>query len=159
MNADWQAPQEDIDAIVAARHPDPFALLGQHATPAGRVIRALVPDAQALSVIDRAGATIAHMDARGGGFFEGLVPGQDAPLDYRLRASNAGGSWTFADPYAFGPVLGATDDHLLVEGTHRRLYERLGAHPLTHARACRRAQVVVCEFLRHAPQVGKRAAR
>ena len=26
------------------------------------------------------------------------------------------------------PVLGATDDYLLVEGTHRQLYERLGAH-------------------------------
>ena len=24
------------------------------------------------------------------------------------------------------------DDHLLIEGTHRRLYERLGAHPMTH---------------------------
>ncbi|MDB5415281.1 MAG: 1,4-alpha-glucan branching enzyme, partial [Rubritepida sp.] len=36
------------------------------------------------------------------------------------------------DPYAFGPSLGPLDDHLLIEGTHRRLYERLGAHPVTH---------------------------
>ncbi len=29
-------------------------------------------------------------------------------------------------------MLGPLDDHLLVEGTHRRLYERLGAHPAEH---------------------------
>jgi len=36
------------------------------------------------------------------------------------------------DPYAFAPVLGPLDDYLLVEGTHRRLYQRLGAHLLHH---------------------------
>ena len=44
-----------------------------------------------------------------------------------------------SDPYAFGPVLGPMDDHLMVEGTHRRLYERLGAHPMTHEGSRRRA--------------------
>ena len=29
-------------------------------------------------------------------------------------------------------MLGPIDDYLLVEGTHRRLYERLGAHPMRH---------------------------
>ncbi len=24
------------------------------------------------------------------------------------------------------------DDHLLIEGTHRRLYDKLGAHPMIH---------------------------
>ena len=45
---------------------------------------------------------------------------------------NRHGGWEFDDPFAFGPVLGALDDHLLLEGTHRRLYERLGAHPMHH---------------------------
>jgi 1,4-alpha-glucan branching enzyme len=35
-------------------------------------------------------------------------------------------------PYSFAGVLGATDDYLLVEGTHRQLYEKLGAHLLHH---------------------------
>jgi len=34
------------------------------------------------------------------------------------------------DPYAFPAVLGALDDHLLVEGAHHELYRRLGAHPM-----------------------------
>ena len=33
--------------------------------------------------------------------------------------------------FRFGPILGALDDHLLIEGTHQTLYERLGAHPMT----------------------------
>src|SRR3546814_2480801 len=31
------------------------------------------------------------------------------------------------DPYRFPPVLGDVDVYLMAEGTHRRLYERLGA--------------------------------
>ena len=66
------------------------------------------------------------------GFFELLLPDRTAPFHYRLRAKNDGGVWEWDDPFAFGPVLGPLDDHLLLEGTHRRLYERLGAHVLTH---------------------------
>ena len=64
--------------------------------------------------------------------FEGLAKGGKPGLTYRFHAANAGGEWDLDDPYRFGPVLGPTDDYLLVEGTHRRLYERLGAHPLLH---------------------------
>ena len=60
----------------------------------------------------------------------GAARGQTEPLRYRLKAANAGGSWEFVDPYALPPVLGEMDDYLLVEGTHRSLYERLGAHPM-----------------------------
>ena len=53
-------------------------------------------------------------------------------MRYRLRATNADGTWTVDDAYAFGPVLGQLDDWLVGEGTHAMLYERLGAHPMTH---------------------------
>ena len=39
---------------------------------------------------------------------------------------------SYEDAYAFGPALGPLDDYLLVEGTHRQLYERLGAQITTH---------------------------
>ena len=65
---------------------------------------------------------------RGGGFFEGLAARQThrsrIGCGRRTRAERG----QFVDPYALPPVLGATDDYLLVEGTHRQLYERLGAH-------------------------------
>jgi 1,4-alpha-glucan branching enzyme len=131
-NSGWQADKDDIDALLAARHADPFALLGPHATPFGVVIRAFVPDAQNVVAIDRNGVILVKLALRGGGFFEGLIVDRNKIVDYRLRASNDGGTWTFDDPYTFAPLLGATDDHLLVEGTHRKLYERLGAQLMTH---------------------------
>ena len=45
MTEGWRAQEEDIDAIAAARHDDPFAVLGPHLTEAGWAIRAFVPDA------------------------------------------------------------------------------------------------------------------
>ena len=66
------------------------------------------------------------------GLFEGLIKGKPVWLGYRLRASNAGGSWELEDPYRFGPVLDELDDYLMREGTHRRLWEKLGAHAIEH---------------------------
>ena len=65
------------------------------------------------------------------GFFEALLADGIGRGRYRLLATNAGGSWEFDDPFSFGPVLGALDDHLLIEGTHQTLYQRLGAHSIT----------------------------
>jgi 1,4-alpha-glucan branching enzyme len=128
----WRATPDDIAAIVEARHGDPFALLGPHDTQAGTVIRALVPGAQTVEVETPEGVTVAPLERiHPDGFFEGLTPlSPRAP--YRLAASNAEAVWRFADPYSFPPVLGPLDDHLLVEGAHQRLYERLGAQLVTH---------------------------
>jgi 1,4-alpha-glucan branching enzyme len=128
----WRADRAEIDAVLAARHADPFAFLGPHGAPAavGIVVRAFVPHAEFLDVVAADGRhPLERRDDAG--FFEGLVPGA-LPLAYRLAARNAGGAWEFDDPYRFGPALGPLDDHLLVEGTHRRLHERLGAHGATH---------------------------
>ena len=43
-----------------------------------------------------------------------------------------GGVSSYEDAYAFGPALGPLDDHLMIEGTHRELYKRLGAQITTH---------------------------
>ncbi len=128
----WQASEDDIAAIVGARHGDPFAVLGPHQTAAGRVIRALVPGADSVLVCGPTGvASVAMPRRHPEGFFEALMPAGTDWRHYRLRAANAGGTWEFLDPFMFGPVLGATDDYLLVEGTHQALYQRLGAHPMT----------------------------
>jgi 1,4-alpha-glucan branching enzyme len=130
--ADWRASTEDIDAILRARHGDPFAVLGLHETPAGHVIRAFVPGATRVEAVTPDGRVIAPLDrVHADGFFEGLTP-LAARTPYCLRAANDAARWEFADPYSFAPVLGATDDHLLVEGAHQKLYEKLGAHVLTH---------------------------
>jgi 1,4-alpha-glucan branching enzyme len=127
----WRASQSEIDAFLAARHADPFALLGPHAVPGGVAVRAFVPHAEFLEV--ESGASSWPLERRhDAGFFEGRVEGATLPLPYGFVARNAAGSWRLDDPYRFGPALGPLDDHLLVEGTHRRLHERLGAHAVTH---------------------------
>jgi 1,4-alpha-glucan branching enzyme len=130
--AAWRAGEAEIAAIVGARHGDPFAVLGPHATGWGQVIRALVPGAASVSVLGPDGAPLAAMTCRHpDGFFEARLPDDLSLGRYRLRAANAGGEWEFEDPFRFGPILGALDDHLLIEGTHQTLYQRLGAHPMT----------------------------
>jgi 1,4-alpha-glucan branching enzyme len=119
-----------IAAIVSGTHGDPFAVLGIHATSHGSVLRALVPGADAVDAVDAHDALVTpltriHPD----GLFEGPIVGRPS---YRLRASRGAAAWTAHDPYAFGPVLGAMDDWLIGEGTHARLYDRLGAHCLEH---------------------------
>jgi 1,4-alpha-glucan branching enzyme len=132
MAKDWRAEEADVDAVLAARQGDPFAVLGPHETPAGWVIRAFVPFALEVRVVTRAGAPLATLERRKGDFFEGLIAGLKERPAYRLEASNAQSSWSYDDGYAFGPALGSLDDYLLLEGTHRQLYRRLGAQVTTH---------------------------
>jgi 1,4-alpha-glucan branching enzyme len=123
----------DIASILAARHADPFAVLGLHPEGKGMVIRAFVPGAETLLTRPADGSPdIAMMRIADEGLFEGKIAKRTEPFSYVLHAANASADWELHDPYAFGPVLGAMDDYLLVEGTHRALYERLGAHLMEH---------------------------
>jgi 1,4-alpha-glucan branching enzyme len=120
------ASAADVARLLAARHDDPFAVLGPHAVAGGVMLRALVPGADRLDLLAEDGLVL-ELPRRQEALFEGFVPGD--PGAYRLRVP---GRPAFEDPYRFGPCLGPLDDHLLVEGTHARLFERLGAHVMTH---------------------------
>ncbi len=129
----WRLDENAVQALVAARHGDPFAVMGPHAVAEGTVIRAFVPYAQTLEARDHSGDLIATFERRhDAGLFEGLAQGTITPLSYMLKAANTGGSWQVADPFVFAPVLGEMDDYLLVEGAHLKLYQRLGAQVVTH---------------------------
>ena len=53
----------------------------------------------------------------------------ELPLRYRLKIDYGdGGTFTIDDPYAFLPTLGELDLHLIAEGRHEELYDKLGAH-------------------------------
>ena len=75
------------------------------------------------------------------GFFEATLPGATARPAYRLElefpSPHGGAPVTVErdDPYRFGPVLGELDLHLMNEGTHLELADRLGAHAHMHERA------------------------
>ncbi|KAI94774.1 glycogen branching protein [Rhodomicrobium udaipurense JA643] len=130
--ASWRVREEDVSKIASATHGDPFSVLGLHRAGNGMAIRAFVPGVERLGAILESGVTV-PLERRGfGDFFEAFVPGVAERFRYRLRAVIAGHALDFQDPYEFGPVLGPMDDYLLVEGTHKRLYERLGSHPIHH---------------------------
>src|SRR5260370_1455327 len=127
-------PSPDDEAIAAARHEDPFAFLGMHAASVGLYVRAFLPDAEAMAVVDGASGTIAADGKRihPAGLFVASMPGRHEPFRYRLRARH-GNQWhEFDDIYRFPPVLGELDLHLLVEGNHLASYQKLGAHPIVH---------------------------
>ena len=65
---------------------------------------------------------LSRVDDRG--LFEGKVKGKPKPLKYRCRAD--GHEWWVTDPYSFGPVLGPLDDLLIAQGSHFRLFDKLG---------------------------------
>jgi 1,4-alpha-glucan branching enzyme len=121
----------DIELICSARHGDPFSVLGPHAQEGGVSVRAFLPGAQQVQVLDAAsGLPLGTLEKRHtDGFFEQVLDlAPRAP--YRLQVQwNDGQSAVLDDPYRFGPVLGETDIWLLGEGSHLRPYEILGANP------------------------------
>ena len=55
---------------------------------------------------------------------------RQASSAYRLRLEVGGRTVEIHDPYRFRRVLGELDVHLIGEGNHLQLYEKLGAHPM-----------------------------
>jgi len=120
-----------IHAVVTGAHRDPFAVLGPHPSPDGGVIvRAFLPGAVEVAVVTDGNVIPSHplKPVHPDGLWEGVVPGVP-PLAYRLRVTSEGGLVTeLEDPYRFPSTLSGFDLHLLGEGTHYRVYDKLGAH-------------------------------
>ena len=118
-------------AICEGRHGDPFAVLGPHKRAAGFTITAFVPGADRVQALTgKAGKPVEMTEVDGApGVFVCALPRK---ADYRLRAEGHGTAWEWEDPFRFGPVLGEMDEYLLGEGTHKRLWQVLGAHLVTH---------------------------
>ena len=118
-------------ALIAGDHGDPFAFLGLHGPDAnGRiVIRTFQPQAQGVVAIDaRSGEPLVRLDrVHEAGVFVG-VNQAGGRLPYRLRLEMADGDREIEDPYRFPAVLSDFDVHLLAEGMHKNVYEKLGAH-------------------------------
>ncbi|MEI4471832.1 1,4-alpha-glucan branching protein GlgB [Frigidibacter sp. MR17.24] len=122
----------EAEALAAARHGEPFAVLGLHAFGLDHVVRCLAPGAERVRAVFADGTEAALTEVVPG-VFAGLVAGLGpTPAPYRLHAQGLGAEWDWDDPYRLPPVLGQIDEHLMAEGRHMRLWQRLGAHPMVH---------------------------
>ncbi len=132
----WLRPV-GVDALIAGHHGEPFALLGCHPAPDPqyRIVRALLPGAQSVSVVAAVSEAELSLDeVSAPGFFAGAIPAGLASSGYRLKVLWADGSeQALDDPYTLPPRLGELDLHLLAEGQHFRAWEVLGARPGDHA--------------------------
>ena len=129
----WRPDDGAIAALVEGRHGDPFALLGMH--EAGRSalsVRVFWPGAASVEVLDaKTGRPEGALEMlHPAGFFAGQLERRER-FPYRLRLSAGDVTWEAEDPYRFPPLLGEMDVYLIAEGSHRRIYERFGAHPRT----------------------------
>ncbi|MEM7231303.1 MAG: 1,4-alpha-glucan branching protein GlgB [Planctomycetota bacterium] len=132
---DTDLTHETIDAIVQARHTNPFSVLGPHPVQAedgsmSLSVRGFVPGAVRMWVLPSGSsepveAKRLHVE----GFFECNVGPVGEEFRYRLRVERSdGANWSFEDPYRFGRVLTDYDTYLFSEGTHYKTYDKLGAH-------------------------------
>ncbi|SDD67714.1 1,4-alpha-glucan branching protein GlgB [Rhodospira trueperi] len=128
-----------VQALLEARHGDPFAFLGQHLGSAdgssaeGRCIRAFLPWATTVEVISRDGEKVLAEASRldPSGLFGADFPEGTEVFGYKLRVTGPNLTFDMYDPYSFPPVLGELDTYFIGEGTHLKLYEKMGAHMAT----------------------------
>jgi len=127
-----KAQAGEIAGLLAGTHDDPFSFLGLHGAAPNFFARAYVPGAETLVAHRLDGTIVGPLDRiDDAGLFEGTVKLiARAPLRYLARGHGA--EWWLTDPYSFGPVLGPVDDFLMAEGSHVRLFDKLGAHPIAH---------------------------
>ncbi len=147
------AANEALRAIAAGRCDDPHRWLGAHTLDGTTRLRAWYPDADAcearltdgsivtLDPIDLGPAVPAATASRTSkpasesarmiGCFEAIIPTALADRERTFRFTLGTSSVEVSDAYRFSPTLGELDLHLFGEGTHRRLWDVLGAHPRT----------------------------
>jgi 1,4-alpha-glucan branching enzyme len=146
----------NLEALVAGRHGAPFDVLGPHHLVLHKrpywVIRAWIPGATAVTLrgaVARPGSgnaisaeTVKETVDSGlpmkmlhpAGLFSVIGQGEQLPPEYQphyrlLIQRGLGEAEDIYDPYTFAPLLSDFDLHLIGEGTHEEIYERLGAHP------------------------------
>ena len=122
--------QSVINQFFDGTHSDPFSVLGMHETDNGIEIRALLPDASRVSVIDKENQdTVCELDCLDDrGFFAGVVPNTRDFFAYQLQVYWGKESQILEDPYRYHPMINDLDEWFLAEGSFLRPYEVLGAH-------------------------------
>ena len=113
----------------------PHDLLGCHIYKEKdvQIFTAYRPCAQTIWVINSRGRVVGEMEQMGPeGLFGYVIEKKSARVKrYRFRIKYAEDDIIeIEDPYAFEKSFGELDKHLLAEGNHHKIYNKLGAHPM-----------------------------
>ncbi|MFQ3338295.1 MAG: 1,4-alpha-glucan branching enzyme, partial [Colwellia sp.] len=123
---------EDVSAIINAKHQDVFSVLGMHKHPteSGLVVRVFLPEALSVEVIDsKTNKLVAVLDCVDqAGLFESKLGRRRNAFSYRLRVSYKSDIVVIEDPYRYPSMINLDDLYLFCEGTHEQTYQWMGAH-------------------------------
>lgn len=110
---------------------DIFGLLGLHSFGPGQwVLRCYLPEADEVEAIAAdSDEVLIKLHSVAPGVFIGLAQ-RDEYFGYRLRIRFGDHVETREDPYRFPSTVQEVDLYLFGEGSHERLYDWLGAHPM-----------------------------
>lgn len=125
----------ELNLILSSSNANPHNILGMHEVNVkGKTVlsvRAYIPDANKIICIDKKNKkkryelSKVHLD----GFFEATISDRNDFFDYILEVENFDGStYEKSDPYCFLPQISDMDCYLFGQGTHYKIYEKLGAH-------------------------------
>lgn len=116
----------EAERIIRAQHHDPFSILGRHHLDDEVLVRAYIPSAQQVMIVE-GNITLERVPETD--LFEWRGNPNSIPNYYRLVWRDESHHEHIAhDPYCFPPQLSDFDLHLFGEGKHRHAYRFLGAH-------------------------------
>lgn len=125
---------DEVSAIINAKHQDVFSVLGihKHPTENGLVVRAFLPEAVGIEVIDsKTNKSVAVLSCvNQAGLFEGKLGRRRNFFNYRLRVSYQDQTIDVEDPYRYPSMINEQDLYLFCEGTHEQVYQWMGSHEL-----------------------------
>ncbi|HEV8645170.1 MAG TPA: 1,4-alpha-glucan branching protein GlgB [Burkholderiales bacterium] len=126
MKATVSATAEaDLDALVGARHHDPFGVLGLRRDGKGWMLRVFRPYASEVAVSTTSGfVKMGKVHPDGVFAWRGT---EQPPQPVRLRVNESGHSLETFDPYGFRPVISADELYLFNEGRLEQTYRMLGS--------------------------------
>jgi 1,4-alpha-glucan branching enzyme len=121
-----------IKKLIAVEFSDPHSILGAHPIKfrgkALAVVRAYHPDAVTAELIVNDDERKKMVKIHKRGLFAAVTDSNIFKKVYKIRFTfKSGDVWERVDPYKFMPTLGDLDLHLVGEGRHEYLYEKLGA--------------------------------
>ncbi len=121
----------EVQGLLSGTLNDPHAYLGMHSSQSGLQVRVWSPTANRVTLLESGGrrSRIDLGRVHPAGLFAGVVPRRRSVFPYTLEFASGDHVWTQEDPYRFLPTIGQEDLYYIGEGSHRRLYDVLGAHP------------------------------